>query len=127
MIDEGLCANMKHDASVNRDGEVLEYCRLHDVTIQAWSPLQYGYFEGVFIGSDRFPKLNQTLEEVGERYGISPTACAIAWLMRHPANIQPVLGTTSPKRLAEITKAASVTMSREEWYQIYKSAGNILP
>lgn len=127
MIDEGLCANMQNDAAVNRDGEVLEYCRLHDITIQAWSPLQYSYFGGVFIGSEKYPELNRVLEEMGEKYGVSKTAMAIAWIMRHPAGIQPVLGTMNVERLKEISKAADVTLSREDWYKIYLSAGNILP
>jgi predicted oxidoreductase len=125
MIDSGLLVNMKHDN--NRDSSLLEYCRLNDITIQAWSPFQYGFFEGVFIDNDKFPEVNETLQRIGEKYHISKTSVAIAWILRHPAKIQPLIGTMNPGRLAEIAKASDVVLSREEWYEIYLAAGNLLP
>ncbi len=127
MITAGVQVNMLGDASVDRDGSVLDYCRLHDITIQPWSPFQYGFFEGVFVGSDKFPDLNAALDEVGARYGVSATTMALAWLLRHPARMQPVTGTMNLDRLAECVAAADVHITREEWYQIYLAAGNILP
>lgn len=127
MISQGIHVNMNDDQAVNRDGSVLDYCRIHDITIQPWSPFQYGFFEGVFLGSPKFPELNAKLDAIGERYGVNSTTIAIAWLLRHPAHMQPVTGTTNPERLADCVKAADIRLTREEWYEIYVSAGNTLP
>jgi predicted oxidoreductase len=127
MIDSGLHVNMKVDSSVDRDGSILEYCRLKDITIQAWSPFQFGFFEGVFLGNDKFPELNNTLNRVAALKGVPSSAIAIAWILRHPAKIQPIVGTTNPKRLKDICRASQIDLSRQEWYEIYRSAGNTLP
>lgn len=127
LISSGINVNMENGSAVDRDGGTLDYCRLHDITIQAWSPLQYGFFEGSFIGNDKFPELNRVLGEVGGAHGISPAAAAIAWLLRHPAGIQPIVGTTDPEHLRDLAAAGDVTLSREEWYAIYMAAGNALP
>lgn len=127
MVDSGLNVNMKCDAGVDRDDSVLEYCRLNHVTIQAWSPFQYGFFEGVFIGSDRYPELNAVLDRIAAEQGVTGSAVAIAWILRHPAKMQPIVGTTNAARLKEICAASRVTLSRAEWYEIYKAAGNRLP
>jgi predicted oxidoreductase len=127
MIDSGLNMNMKNDASIDRDGGVLEYCRLKDITIQAWSPYQYGFFEGVFLDNDKFPVLNEKINEISEKKGVTNTAIATAWILRHPAKIQTMVGTMNPKRLKEICKASDVELTRQEWYEIYLAAGNKLP
>jgi predicted oxidoreductase len=127
MIDRGLHVNMVDGASVDHDGGVLDYCRLHGITIQAWSPFQYGFFEGVFLDNEKFPELNLAINAVAANYGVSNTTIAAAWLLRHPASIQVVTGTTSSARLEECRKAVELTLTREEWYQIYLAAGNILP
>ena len=127
MISNGINVNMENASTVSRDGSVLDYCRLHDITIQPWSPFQYGFFEGVFLGNDKFPELNAKIDEIAEKYGVSNTTIAIAWLLRHPAHMQPVSGTMNPSRLQEICKAVEISLTREEWYEIYRAAGNILP
>lgn len=127
MISSGINVNMENEAAVNRDGSILDYCRLHDITIQPWSPFQYGFFEGVFLGSDKFPELNQAIDQIAERYSVSNTTIAIAWLLRHPAQMQPVIGTMNLERLKDCCKAADIRMTREEWYEIYRAAGNVLP
>jgi predicted oxidoreductase len=127
MIDSGINVNMEIDASVNRDGSILDYCRLKDITIQPWSPFQYGFFEGVFLDNDKFPELNARIDEIAEKYGVPNTAIAIAWILRHPARMQPIVGTTKASRVADICKASDVRLTREEWYQIYLAAGNKLP
>ncbi|WP_098743711.1 aldo/keto reductase family oxidoreductase [Paenibacillus sp. EZ-K15] len=127
MIQSGINVNMENDAAVNRDGSVLDFCRLHDITIQPWSPFQYGFFEGVFLGSDKFPELNQKIDEIAEKYSVTNTTIAIAWLLRHPAHMQPIIGTMNISRLQDCIKAGDVTLTREEWYAIYRAAGNILP
>lgn len=127
MISSGINVNMENDAAVNRDGSVLDFCRLHDITIQPWSPFQYGFFEGVFLGSDKFPELNQKIDEIAGKYGVTNTTIAIAWLLRHPARMQPVTGTMNTRRLKDCCKAADIRLTREEWYEIYRAAGNVLP
>jgi len=127
MIDSGLNVNMKNDPSVVRDNSILEYCRLKDIHIQAWSPLQYGFFDGVFLDNDKFPELNNKINEIAAIKGVTNTAIAIAWILRHPAKIQPIVGTTNKQRLKDICKASEVELTRQEWYEIYTSAGNKLP
>ena len=127
MIDQGLYANMQVGRGIWRDGGVLEYCRLNRITLQAWSPMQYGFFEGVFLGNEKFPELNKKIDEIAVRYGVTGTAVAIAWIMRHPAGIQPILGTTNVKRLMESCRAADFTLTRTEWYELYQAAGENLP
>lgn len=127
IIDSGLNVNMKIDPSIDRDGSILEYCRLKDITIQAWSPYQYGFFEGVFLDNDKFPELNEKINEIAAAKGVTNTAIATAWILRHPAKIQTVVGTTNEKRIREICKASNVELTRKEWYEIYLAAGNKLP
>lgn len=128
MIASGMECNMLTDGAIDRDDSVLDYCRIHDMTIQAWSPFQYGFFEGVFVGNqDKFPKLNQKMEELAKKYDVTPTAIATAWILRHPASIQMIAGTTNTKRMKEIISGSEITLTRQEWYELYLSAGHILP
>ncbi len=127
MITQGLQVNMLTDGAVNRDGSILDFCRLNSITIQPWSPFQYGFFEGVFLGSEKYPELNKKIDEIAEKYGVSGTTIAMAWLLRHPAKMQPVTGTMNSSRLLECIQATEVTLTRQEWYDIYILAGNILP
>lgn len=127
MLQAGINVNTCADAGIVRDGGVLDYCRLHGITIQPWSPLQYGFFAGCFIDNEKFPELNKTLAVIAEKYNVSKTTIAFAWILRHPAKMQPVTGTTNPGRLTECLKAADIRITHDEWYEIYRAAGNILP
>lgn len=127
MLNWGINNNMYNDSGIDRDGGVLDYCRLHKITIQPWSPLQYGFFEGCFIDNEKFPVLNEALAQLAEKYGVSKTTIAFAWILRHPAKMQPVTGTTNLTRLQDCLQAAQVKLTRDEWYQIYLAAGNRLP
>lgn len=127
MIDEGFNVNMCCEGGVVRDGGILDYCRLHDITVQSWSSLQYGFFEGTFLGSDRYPELNVTLDRMAAERGVTNGAVAIAWILRHPAKMQAIVGSTSAQRVAQLAKAMEIQLSREEWYEIYRAAGNKLP
>ncbi|GER67614.1 oxidoreductase [Weizmannia acidilactici] len=127
MIDFGMHVNMKDERSINHDGGVLEYSRLHDITIQAWSPFQYGFFEGVFIDNPKFPELNEKLGQLAEEKGVSKMAIATAWILKHPAKIQVIVGTMNPGRLEKIAEASNIALTRQEWYDIYFAAGNDLP
>ncbi len=127
MIDAGINVNMQINHSVDRDGSILDYCRLNDITIQPWSPFQYGFFEGAFLDNPKFPELNQTINAIAKDKGVTNTAITIAWLLRHPAHMQPILGTTNVQRVKDSCQASDITLTREEWYQIYLAAGNKLP
>lgn len=127
MVTSGMNVNMKNAESEMHDGGVLEYSRIKKMTIQAWSPFQYGFFKGTFVDNDDFPELNKKLAEIGERYGLSKTGTAAAWILRHPANIQLIAGTMKPEHLTDICKASDVTLTRSEWYEIYRAAGHSLP
>lgn len=127
MIESGMEVNMTTQGAVDRDGSVLDYCRLHDITIQTWSPFQYGFFEGVFLGNDKFPELNKVIDEIAEKYAVTNTTIAAAWILRHPAKMQLIAGTMNETRLEEICAAADITLSREEWYRIYLAGGHLLP
>ena len=127
MIDEGINVNMYNNSATVRDGGVLDFCRLNNITIQPWSPMQYGFFEGCFVDSNKFPELNEVLKRIGDKYSVSKTTIAIAWILRHPAKMQPITGTTNLTRLADSLKAADIKLTREEWYEIYRTAGNKLP
>lgn len=127
MVDAGLNVNMNHDPAINRDGSVLDFCRLNDITIQPWSPFQYGFFRGAFIGNPEFRELNEKLEEIAAVYGITPTGLAIAWILRHPACMQPIVGSVNTGRLKEVCEASDVTITRQEWYALYCATGKKLP
>ncbi len=127
LIDAGFNVNMYKDESVTRAGDTLEYCRLKNIPLQAWSPLQHGFIEGSFIGNEKFAALNACLEEVGAGYGVSPATVALAWVLRHPAFKQVVTGTVNPEHMAELCKAGDLRLTHEEWYKLYFSTGKTLP
>ena len=128
LIDPGLYLNnLTTERSVDRDNGVLDYCRLHDITIQAWSPLQFGMFKGCFVDHPDFPELNRVLGELGEKYGVPKTAVAIAWILRHPAKMQAIAGTMNPRHLKDICAASNVHLTHHEWYELYLASGKFLP
>jgi len=127
MMDAGMNVNMKIDRSIDRDGSILDYCRLKDIIVQPWSPFQYGFFEGAFLDNPKFPELNKTIDAIAAAKGVTNTAIAVAWLLRHPAHMQPILGTTNPDRLKDACRASGVALTHQEWYDIYLAAGNKLP
>ena len=128
LLDQALYVNnLNTDRSLSRDDGTLDYCRLHDVTVQAWSPLQRGFFGGCFVDDPDFPELNRVLGELGEQYGVSKTAIAIAWILRHPAKIQAIAGTMNPEHLKDICAASKVDLTHNEWYRLYLASGKFLP
>lgn len=127
MIDQGIHVNMKDQASIDHDGSILDYSRLKKMTIQAWSPYQYGFFEGVFLDNPKFPEVNEVINRLAVKYEVRNTAIATAWILRHPAKMQVLAGTMSRDRLKEITEAVKIELTRPEWYEIYRAAGNVLP
>ncbi|MGT2951088.1 aldo/keto reductase [Streptococcus cuniculi] len=127
LIDAGLHVNMKEEAATVRDGSVLDYCRLKNITIQAWSPFLIDLQRGIFVDHPDYALLNQTIERLASQYHVSREAIIVAWIMRHPAKIQTIVGSMNPERLAKIAEAEKVNLTRPEWYEIYTSAGNTLP
>ena len=127
MIDAGIHVNMNDDFAVMRDGSLIDYAQLRGITLQAWSVVQASWAQGSFLDNPEFPELNAVLARLAEKYGVTKSAVAVAWLMRHPAGIQPIAGTTSPAHLRELARAADFTLTRPEWYSLYLSAGKRLP
>lgn len=125
MVDSGINVNRKEQAAIDYDGGILEYSRRTQMTIQAWSP--YQGLNGVFIGDESLPELNNLLRKMAEKYGTTPTGLASAWILRHPANIQVIAGTMNVERIKQIAQASEIELSREDWYALYKAAGNKLP
>jgi len=129
LIAQGVAANMAGlDQSIDRDLGILDYSRLNDITLQAWSPFQKGFFDGVFLGDrENYAELNDVLEELAATYSVTPTGIAVAWITRHPANMQVVLGTTKPERVIESAAGSEIPLTRPEWYRLFTAAGHILP
>lgn len=127
MINHQFQFNMLTEGAVNRSDEVLEYCRLKGITIQAWSPFQHGFFKGTFIDNDDYKELNRVLDRIAIEKGVPKSAVVAAWILRHPAKMQVIVGTMNARRITDICKASDITLLREEWYEIYCAAGNILP
>ncbi len=129
LIAQGIAINMAGlDQSIDRDNGVLDYSRLNNMTLQAWSPYQRGFFDGVFLGDrENFAELNDVIDELADKYGVTPTAIPVAWITRHPARMQVVLGTTNVSRVAESAAGSDVELTREEWYRLFTAAGHTLP
>ena len=126
-FESGFHVNMEDSQAAMRDGSIFEYCQLHDVVIQAWSVLQFGYFKGNFVGNEKFQALNQVLDRLAIKYGVTSSTIAVSWILRYPAKMQAVVGTTNPKHLREVSQAGNFSLTRKEWYEIYLAAGNNLP
>lgn len=126
-FESAFHVNMEDSQAAMRDGSIFEYCQLHDAVIQAWSVLQFGYFKGNFVGNEKFQALNQVLDRLAIKYGVTSSTIAISWILRYPAKMQAVVGTTNPKHLREVSRAANFSLTRKEWYEIYLAAGNNLP
>ena len=128
LFTQGTAINMNGlDQSVDRDNGTVDYCRLHDIALQAWSPFQAGFFDGPFLGSDAYPELNAVIDRLAGQYGVPAEAIATAWILRHPARWQVVLGTTTPARVTAAAAGSDITLTRYEWYELYRAAGHILP
>jgi len=129
IIAEGVATNMVGESqSITRDGGgILDYCRLTNTTVQAWSPFQKRFFDGVFLGDPELPELNAAIDRIAEKYGVTNTAIAVAWITRHPANIQVVLGTTTPQRVADASAGSEIPLTRAEWYELFHHAGHLIP
>ncbi|WP_458042269.1 MULTISPECIES: aldo/keto reductase [Bacteria] len=129
IVVQGLASNMQgFDQSVVLDGGgIVDYCRLHDITVQAWSPFQSGFFTGVFLGSPDYPELNAVIDRLAAAYDVPAIAIATAWITRHPANMQVVLGTTSPDRVAGAALGSDIPLTRAEWYELARAAGHRVP
>ena len=129
LIAAGIAANMVGlDQSVDRDNGILDYSRLNDITLQAWSPFQKGFFDGIFIGDrEHYAELNDLLDELAAKYDVTPSGIAVAWITRHPAKMQVVLGSTNPGRVREAAAGADLPLTRPEWYALFTAAGHTLP
>ncbi len=127
MLSASANVNVDNSHGGSLDGYVRDYCRLHGITIQPWSPLQHATIAGSFIGSEDYAPLNAKLTELADKYGVSETGLAVAWLLRLPDKMQPIVGSTNLQRLQQIAAAAEIELSAEDWYALYRAAGYPLP
>lgn len=127
LISQGLYVNMSSDEAVDRSSGLLEYCQTKDITIQAWSPLMASWEHGSFIDNKLYPELNNKLEELSKKYNVKKNAIAISWILTHPANIIPIVGTTSINHLLEMIEGINIKLTRKEWYELYLANGHKLP
>lgn len=127
MISEGLFVNMNESEACNRSGGMIEYAMLNDIELQAWSPLMANWSDGSFIDNPKYEKLNSKLEELAIKYNVTKNAIAISWILRHPANITPVVGTTSTEHLLELLKSKTISLTKQEWYSLYLASNHYLP
>ena len=129
IVAQGVAANMSgQDQSVTLDGGgIVDYCRLNDITIQAWSPFQAGFFNGVFLGSPDHVELNEVIDRLARAYDVPAIAVATAWITRHPANMQVVLGTTTPERVSGAAQGSDLPLTRSEWYELFRASGHLVP
>ena len=127
MVTRGMHTNMIDEGSIDHDGGILEYSRRKHMTIQAWSPFNYGLFAGMYINDPKYPELNAKLQELADKYEVSKNAIATAWIVRHPAHVQVLLGTMNPEHITDSAKGADVELTKQEWYDLYFAAGNDLP
>jgi predicted oxidoreductase len=129
IIAQGVAANMvaEQQSATLDGGGIIDYCRLHDITVQAWSPFQAGFFTGVFLGSPDHPELNAVIDRLAAEYDVPPLAIATAWITRHPAGMQVVLGTTSPERVAGAAQGSELPLTRAEWYELFRTGGHLIP
>lgn len=127
-VAQGLAMNMAGlDQSISRDLGIIDYCRVHDIAVQAWSPFQAALFNGVFLGNPDYPELNEVIDRLAAEYDVAPEAIATAWITRHPAGIQVVLGTTNPDRLRAASAGADLSLTRPQWYELTRAAGHTIP
>ena len=129
IVAQGVAANMMgEEQSTTLDGGgVLDYCRLHDSAVQAWSPFQARCVDGVFLGHPEFPELNAVIDRLAAQYEVTPEAIATAWITRHPARMQVVLGTTTPQRVTDAAAGSELPLTRAEWYELFRAAGWRVP
>ncbi len=102
----------------------LDQCLAERITPMAWSPLA----KGVLLDEprdERTQKLQALLAKLATEKGVTPAAIALAWLLRHPSRMQPIIGSTNPDRIREAIRADAVELSRGEWYSLLTAARGI--
>lgn len=126
LISRGMYVNRDEPCAIDRDGGILDYCRLKGRTVQCWGVMQFGYMSGCFLGHPDYAELNRVLDKYAEKYEASASSVAVAWILRHPAHMMPITGTVNSSHLEDNVKGADIELTRSEWYEIWKAAGNFI-
>ena len=129
MLDEGIVFNQANTLLSRNEGTI-EYCRLHNITLQSWGSLAWGLLSGKApdLPSEKITRASALVAEMARAKGVSAEAIIIAWILRHPARIQAIIGTTRPERIAAACQADGVELDREEWYRLFTAGrGESLP
>lgn len=129
-LDNGIHQNQKQGTQVSFPDGTMEFCQTENIQIQAWSPLAKGLFSGKDLEghSEAVKQTAALVQSMSEEKGTTREAIVLAWLMRHPARIQPVIGTSQAQRIRACGDAAKIELTREEWYSLYVSSrGSKMP
>lgn len=120
-IDNGTCFNDDQGRGARIWADTLEYCQRHAIQLQAWGALGKGWFGGAapHDAPDAVHATARLVEQLADQHGVASESLVLAWLLRHPARIQPVIGTSHPDRIRACGAAEAVNLSREEWYRLY--------
>lgn len=127
LISQGLFVNMSESEAIDHSSGIIEYCMLHEIKIQAWSVLMASWEDGSFIDNPKYAELDIRLNDLATKYHVQKNAIAVSWILRHPAEIMPIIGTTKINRIREIVQAENVCLTRQEWYSLYLASGHDLP
>ncbi|MFC3122281.1 aldo/keto reductase [Agaribacter flavus] len=123
-VEDAITVNMDINSQVGFPRGTIEYCLPQGIQLQAWASLAQGIFDPNHTNTEVTREIIDTrllVGELAENYNTSPSAIVLAWLMRHPAMIQPVIGTTTPKRLVEAAEAGKILLSRDDWYHLLET------
>jgi predicted oxidoreductase len=128
LIDAGTIVNQEELPRSAHGAGTLEYCRLNGILIQAWSPVAHGKIDKAASGQgdERMKSAAAVAKTMAAKKGVSIDAILFAWLLRHPAGIQPIIGTTSADRIKDACSADAISLTREEWYELF-TAGRGAP
>lgn len=126
MLEDEVWLN-RRETQDNTLAGMLAFAQTNHMTIQAWSPLDRGeYLKKPSEKKDHKTKNTQKLiKELSQKYEVEPIAIPLAWVLQLPANIQPIIGTTNPKRIKAATKAGDLLLTREDWYDLWVTSKGV--
>lgn len=114
----------KHNAFA---GDLFFYLKRKNINLQCWSPYQYGMFEGNILHNEKFKETNLLLEQLASKYQVNKSSICLSFLLMLGENVSVVIGTTNKQHIIDSIDALKVKLTKVEWYNLYRSANNLLP